>query len=479
MVIMKNELEQKIDEILTRGVGEFIDPDNVFRKKLIAKAEGKYDKDIIVKYGVDPTRPDIHLGHAVCFRKLRQLQDLGCKVVFLVGDYTAKIGDPTGKNTTRPEMDQESVENNMKTYLEQIDRIIKVDPDVFSWIRNSDWFLGVTDLDVSPNEIVNIAGTDGRSISVPGNSFVGKAEIYQRERMQITHLKKQGVFGTTLLTILRILRHITFAQLKERDMFKKRIENGNDLYMHEMLYPIFQGIDSLSINKIYGSCDLEVGGTDQTFNMLMGRDVQKNDKQELINLGKNTDQQAVLSFNLLEGTDGKEKMSKSLDNYIGITEESNQMFGKVMSIPDSSIINYFELCTEISAQEIEKIEKEIQNGKMNPRDAKLKLAFEITKIYHGENEAQKAQEYFINTFSKKEIPQEVAEFIVEGESIKITELLVKSGNATSLGDARRKIEQGGVSIKEEKITDPQTTITKDFDGNVVKVGKFGFVKVKF
>jgi tyrosyl-tRNA synthetase len=231
MVIMKNELEQKIDEILTRGVGEFIDPDNVFRKKLIAKAEGKYDKDIIVKYGVDPTRPDIHLGHAVCFRKLRQLQDLGCKVVFLVGDYTAKIGDPTGKNTTRPEMDQESVENNMKTYLEQIDRIIKVDPDVFSWIRNSDWFLGVTDLNVSPNEIVNIAGTDGRSISVPGNSFVGKAEIYQRERMQITHLKKQGVFGMTLLTILRILRHITFAQLKERDMFKKRIENGYIYYI--------------------------------------------------------------------------------------------------------------------------------------------------------------------------------------------------------------------------------------------------------
>lgn len=172
-------------------------------------------------------------------------------------------------------------------------------------------------------------------------------------------------------------------------------------------------------------------------------------------------------------------MSSSWGNTVNLLDEPNNMFGKIMSIPDELIIKYFIHCTRVSMEEVTEIEKEIQKEKMNPRDAKLRLAFEITKIYHGESEAQKAHEYFVKTFSKKEIPQEVAEFVIENESMKIAELLVKSGNATSMGDARRKIEQGGVSIKEEKITDPQTVVTKDFDGSVVKIGKFGFVKIKF
>lgn len=453
---MKNDIESKIDGILNRGVGEFIDPDGLFRKKLVAKARGEYNKDIVIKYGVDPTRPDIHLGHAVCFRKLRQLQDLGCKIVFLVGDYTAMIGDPTGKSQTRPEIGQAEVEQNMGTYLAQIDRILNINPNVFTWIRNSDWFVGVTD----------IAGD---------LNFLEKSALFERSRMQITHLGKSSALGITLLSILRVLRHITFAQLKEREMFKERIKNGKDLYMHEMLYPVFQGIDSLMINKIYGSCDIEIGGTDQTFNMLMGRDVQKNDRNDLIKMGFNTDQQAVLSLKLLEGTDGNEKMSKSLDNYIGITEEPNLMFGKVMSIPDSSMLNYYELCTELS---LDDAKKNIAN---NPRDAKVILASEIVKIYHGQEKANEAEHYFIQTFSKRETPEDVRPSQApEEEEVPILDFMISEKLASSKGDARRKIEQGGVSIDGEKVITGELILTSDLhDGKIMKVGKINFVRIKF
>jgi len=476
---MDKNLEKQIDEILTRGVGEFIDPDNVFRKKLIAKKEGNYPGEIIIKYGVDPTRPDIHLGHAVCFRKLRQLQDLGCKIVFLIGDFTAQIGDPTGKSKVRPEIEQESVENNLGTYLDQIENIvnvgkdgngkIKINSNEFSWIRNSDWYTDITDIFAPPFfPWVKVK-----------NDAVNKAKAWNQTRMQNVIIKDridrgdkgvEGIKNVTLRTFISVLRSITHAQLLDRSMFKERIKSGKDLFMHEVMYPALQGIDSNVIYRIYGSCDIEVGGTDQIFNMLIGRDIMEFEKQK---------PQSVLALRLLEGTDGKEKMSKSLDNYIGITEEPNQMFGKVMSIPDSSIINYFELCTDVPMDEIEETEKEMKDGKLNPRDAKLKLAGEITTIYHGEDDAREAREYFINTFSKKEIPQEVAEFIVENESIKLVDLLVKSGNATSTSDARRKIEQGGVSVDDEKITDTQSSITKEMNGKVLKIGKLGFVKIKF
>ena len=468
----KQELEKKLIDIFKRGVGEFIDPDDIFRKKIIAKTEGKYDKDIIIKYGVDPTRPDIHLGHAVCFWKLRQLQDLGCKVVFLVGDFTAQIGDPTGKSKVRPELEQEAVERNMQTYLDQIDRILKIDEKSFSWIRNSDWYVGIESIfapDDSKKIVLKDAENDGK-IKVPVNSYIARAQIWENSRMQKSYLKNNQIYSVTFVTFLSILRRITHARLIERDMFKKRISSGEQLYMHEMMYPVLQGMDSNVLFKIYGSCDLEVGGTDQTFNMFMGRDVMEIEKQPA---------QSVLSIDLLVGTDGAEKMSKSLDNYIAITDEPNQMFGKIMSVPDSVIANYFELCTRVTMEDIKKIETEMTEGTLNPRDAKLTLATEIVKIYHSEAEAQQARQYFIKTISNKEVPTEVAEFKVETKEIKLGQLLVASGNAASLGDARRKVEQGGVSVAGEKILEPNLLLDDSFDGKVFKIGKLGWVKIRF
>lgn len=455
--------EKLIDEILTRGVGEFIDPENIFRKKLIAKAKGQYDKDIIIKYGVDPTRPDIHLGHAVCFRKLRQLQDLGCKIVFLIGDFTAQIGDPTGKSKTRPELHLKEIQENMNSYLEQVDKILLIDKDHFSWIINSDWYTDINDIFVPPP-----AENDAKH----------KADIWQKTRMQLTIRKDKTISTVSFASFLVTLRHITHARLVERDMFQDRFKKGDQLFMHELVYPILQGLDSLLINKIFDSCDVEVGGSDQTFNMLMGRDAQKFSKNELLKLGKSTDQQSVLSLNLLIGTDGKEKMSKSLDNYIGITEEPNQIFGKVMSIPDSLIHNYLELCTDIPMEEIKKMDEDIKSEKMNPRNAKLRLAEEIVKIYHSKEAAAKARDYFIKTFSQKEIPENISEIKAQ-ENMKLLDFLVSVNVATSNSDARRKIEQGGVEIDGKKIEDWKAILDKSYDGKVMKVGKKDFVKIKF
>ncbi|MDZ7726536.1 MAG: tyrosine--tRNA ligase [Candidatus Campbellbacteria bacterium] len=353
------EIERKlaaIETVLSRGVETFIDPDGSFKQKLTDKVKGEYDKDIVVKLGVDPTRPDIHLGHAVGLRKLRKFQELGCKVVFIVGDFTAQIGDPTGKNKVRPEVQQKEVESNMKTFLEQIGKILILDKTTFSWIRNSDWFLSPEDLAAAPKSRVKLNTTiEGKkaTANIPANSFVGKALYFESSRMQKTHLKKEQIYAITLRSFLWTLKHTTHAQLIERDMFKNRLEDGEELYMHEMMYPILQGIDSYMLAKIYGSCDLEIGGTDQTFNMLQGRNVMRANK---------TDPQAVLSFDLIEGTDGSEKMSKSSDNYISITDAPNDMYGKVMSIKDHSIGNYFRLAALTPLRDVEKIEKDIEEG---------------------------------------------------------------------------------------------------------------------
>jgi len=464
------EIEKKIDDIFSRGVGQFIDPDGAFRKKLLAKAKGEYDKDIIIKYGVDPTRPDIHLGHAVCFRKLRQLQDLGCKVIFLVGDFTAMIGDPTGKSKTRPNIDLEEVESNVETYLNQVGRLlISDDENKFGWIPNSEWYYGVTDIK-SPSEEKLLNVTE-------------KAAKWESTRFQKNFPWRNGVIDNVSLAtfVLYGLKKVTYARLIERDMFQNRIKEGRELYMHEMLYPVFQGLDSYLIHKIYKGCDLEAGGTDQTFNMLMGR--------QLMESADIDEPQSVLSFRLLEGTDGNEKMSKSLDNYIGITEEPNSMFGKVMSIPDTSIINYFELATEVPMEEIESIREAIDNHSMNPRDAKVRLAKEIVALYHGAAEAAKAEEYFVNTFSKGEIPEDIPTTLVsivnpQADGAKkyetAVDLIVRMGFAKSKSDAWRKVEQGGVSIDGEKLAPEDIGITKDrYDGKVLKVGKKDFVKIVF
>ncbi|MBA3551141.1 tyrosine--tRNA ligase, partial [Patescibacteria group bacterium] len=317
------QLEKEIDELLTRGVGEFIDPEDSFKKKLIEKSKGIYTKPIVIKFGVDPTRPDLHLGHAVVLRKLRKFQELGCKVVFLIGDFTSQIGDPTGKSKVRPELADTEIRANMKTYLEQVEKIlITTDKEVFSWIGNADWFTAITDLISEPRTIKITDSKDPQKfINIDANSFIGKAVLFENTRMQINDLKlRKNIQVITLRTFISTLRNITHSQLIERDMFQDRLNTGTELYMHEMMYPILQGIDSVVIHEIYNGCDLEVGGTDQHFNMLMGRTIMRISKQS---------EQAVLSFKLLEGLDGKEKMSKSLNNYIGVTDEPNDMYGKV------------------------------------------------------------------------------------------------------------------------------------------------------
>jgi tyrosyl-tRNA synthetase len=485
--------EEEINDIFTRGVGEFIDPEGIFRKKLKTNPE-----KIVIKFGVDPTRPDIHLGHAVVLRKLRQFQDLGCKVVFLVGDFTAMIGDPTGKSKIRPELSQKEIGLNMVTYVQQIPKILKLEPlseedkkkereiirdansfivdsPWFSWMRNSDWFFNVTDItpqgaSAEAQEIKNEKGEiikdkDGKSITLNLNSFPLKAAVFENTRMQKL-IKKGEIKTVSLVNFLANLRLISHSQLIERDMFQERIRKGEPLLMHEMLYPVAQGIDSSLIDDIYGSCDLEVGGTDQTFNMLMGR--------KIMEIGQKKPQ-SVLSFKLLEGTDGKEKMSKSLDNYIGITDEPNDMYGKVMSIPDSSIGNYFELCTFTPMKEVEKISKGVLDGSIHPKEIKMTLARQIVSIYYGEKKAKEAEENFVKTFQKKEIPAEMEEIVgPKGEFL--SEVLVKNKIVASKGEWRRLILGQAVHDLEKKqnITDPNIKIIENL---TLKIGKKRFLKI--
>lgn len=451
-----------IDELLTRGVGDFIDPNGDFRKKLETNPE-----KIVIKLGIDPNRPDIHIGHAVALRKLRQFQDLGCKVVFLIGDYTAQIGDPTGKSKTRPEIEQAEVEKNMKTFIDQVGKILKTDTQVFSWIRNSDWFTAITDLVFPAGERVHLdVEQNGKKISIDteANSFIGKALMFEKTRMQVKITKNISVI--TLRSFLWALKHITHAQLIERDMFQERIKKGEELYLHELMYPVLQGIDSFVLSQIYGSCDLEVGGTDQHFNMLMGRTVMKTNKVQ---------EQAVLTFKLLEGTDGKEKMSKSLDNYIAITDTPADMYGKVLSIPDTSIVNYFELCTYTSLERIKEITEQLTGGKVNPKDLKMELARQIVAEYHGEQESQKAEADFIQKFQKKEIPDSLEELNASKGDL-LVDILLKGEIVSSKTDFRRLVEDGAITDlnTKEKINDPLMAIIQTVQ---LKVGKKRFVRI--
>lgn len=477
----EHEQIKLVDEILTRGVGTFVDPGGRFKKKLIAKIKGEYKKDIAIKFGVDPTRPDIHLGHAVVLRKLRQLQDLGCKVVFLVGDFTAQIGDPTGKSKIRPEIAQQEIEKNMLTFLQQLDKILLVQKDnntkkilhdsVFSWIRNSDWYVGVTDVvfpkgAVAKITVMDVAEKKEKSFSIDANSFLGKAAKFNFDfNMQINELGKKSAQGITLISLFSTLRHISHSQLIERDMFQERIKSGEPLFMHEMLYPVIQGIDSDILANIYGSCDLEIGGTDQTFNMLTGRRVMEM---------KNKEPQAVLAIELLVGLDGKEKMSKSLDNYVGITDEPKMMFGKIMSIPDNVIPSYFELCTFTPMDEIEGIKKKLAGGKVNPRDLKMDLAQQIVAIYHGEAKSKEAKSDFIATFQNKELPSDMPE-VKAGKGSLLVDALMKGGVVASKTEFRRLMTEGAIrKDRDEKLNDPTLKVTEDL---VLKVGKHRFVKI--
>ncbi len=454
-----------VDELFSRGVAQFVDPDGSFRKKIEGKINGTYTGEILIKLGVDPTRPDIHLGHAVALRKLRAFQDIGCKVIFLVGDYTAQIGDPTGKSKVRPEISQQEIEVNMKTYLDQIGKILKVEPDVFSWIRNSDWFTNVTDI-LTPEGVKSVSiSTPEGELKIPSTDFIAKAAVFDKTRMQITHLNKGKAYVVSLTRVLSVLRHITHARLIERDMFQDRLNGGGELYMHEMLYPVLQGIDSSVLANIYGSCDMEIGGTDQTFNMLIGRDVMKMSKQP---------EQAVMSVDILEGLDGKEKMSKSLDNYISIADDAKNMYGKVMSLPDSLISRYFLLCTYTSKEDVLDIQNKLTSGKLHPKEAKMRLGREIVAIYHGDALAKEAEEAFVSTFSKGEIPEDVEE-VAYAEGRMLLDVLAEKGVVSSKTEARRLFEQGAVTHLEDdiKIEDQKTEAKK----GTYRIGKHRFIKI--
>jgi len=462
-------MKKEVEEVLSRSVTELTDPDGVFVEKLSKKAAGEYSKDLVIKLGVDPSRPDIHLGHAVVFRKLRQFQDLGAKVVFLVGDFTARIGDPSGRSKTRPEIEQTEVEKNAKTYIEQVGKILRLEPKYFSWIRNSDWFTNITDLNLPADYEINMDVTVDKKtakIKIAPNSFIGKAVVFEQTRMQVRDLGlKDRISVITLMNLLWSLKHLTHARLIERDLFQGRLASGQELYMHEMLYPVFQGIDSYVISQIYGSCDLEIGGRDQTFNMLMGRDIMRANKAE---------PQAVMSLEILPGLDGKEKMSKSFDNYIAITDSPSEMFGKVMSIPDSAISTYFKLATYTPIAEVKEIEKKLADKKHNPKEFKTRLAHEIVSIYHGEATAKKAEKGFASTFSRGEKPELEPVKAKPGE--KLSDLLQKHGIIKSKSEWRRLVEEGAVYNfeTEEKITSPDTPVLPG--DTTIRVGKNRFFR---
>lgn len=399
---MEKDLENKIEEILTRGVAEVIDKENL--KKKLMRGE-----KLRVKLGIDPTSPNLHLGRAVTLLKLKDLQDLGHEIVFIIGDFTGVIGDTSDKDSERPMLDEKTVKKNLATYKDQAGKIL--DMNKIEVRFNSEW------------------------LSKLGYMEIGK----QADQFSL-------------------------AEFIARDNIKRRLKGGIRISLREVLYPLMQGYDSVEVKA-----DLELGGTDQRFNLLAGRELQKHYGQA---------PQDILMVNLIEGNDGR-KMSSSWGNTINITESPDDMFGKIMSLPDGLIAKYFIHCTRFPIDKVNAIEKDMQSGQLNPRDAKLDLAVEVTKIYHGEEAAEKAREYFINTFSKREIPTDIPEVKVDTDTISLTDFIVLSGNATSKSDARRKIEQGGVEIDGKKITDVKMFLDKNHDGKVMKVGKIHFVKIKF
>ena len=391
-----------IEEVLTRGVAEVIDEGHL-------KTALESGKPLRIKFGIDPTSPNIHLGRAVSLLKLRDLQNLGHQIVFIIGDFTGVIGDTSDKESERPMLSAEAVEKNLETYLEQAGKILDMKKVEFH--RNSEWLSKLTFKDISE-----------------------QADIF------------------------------SVAEFIARDNIRRRLEAGKRVSLRETLYPLMQGYDSVMLKA-----DLELGGTDQKFNLLAGREMQKHYGQK---------PQDILTVNLIEGLDGR-KMSSSWGNTINLTDDANSMFGKVMSMGDELIVKYFVHCTRVPMGEVLEVEKEMEKGVLNPRDAKLQLAREIVTIYHGEEAARDAHTYFISTFTKKEIPEDVAEVSIASDGVKLTEFLMMAKLATSNADARRKIEQGGVSVDGEKLSDWKMILDKNFDSKVMKVGKFGFAKIVF
>ena len=361
-----------------------------------------------IKLGMDPTRPDLHLGHTVVMRKLKEFQKLGHKIVLLVGGATAMIGDPSGKSETRPALTKEQVEENAKTYFEQMSKVLDIsDAEV---VNNADWLHKM-----SFSELLQLAGK------------------------------------------------VTVAQMMTRDDFAKRYAEGKPIAIHEFFYPLMQAYDSVAIDA-----DIELGGTDQRFNTLLGRDIQAA-------YGKKYPQ-LVMMLPLLEGTDGVVKMSKTYPEHcISLTDSAKDMFGKLMSIPDTLITRYYSLLTDVSQAELVKMDKDIESNSINPRDIKMKLAHMITEEYHGKAGADKAQEEFINVVSNKGIPEDIESVKIEAD-INILDLLVNLKFVQSKGEAKRLIQGGGVKLDGEKISDMTLVVTPNMD-KVLQAGKRKFAKL--
>ena len=402
---IKNEVERQYN-ILKRGCEEIIN-EVEFKQKL--EKSIKNNKPLKIKLGIDPTGSDLHIGHAVPLRKLKQFQDLGHTVQFLIGTFTARIGDPTGKSETRKMLSNDAVQENIKTYIDQLGIILDLEKTEIKY--NGDWL----------------------------------------EKLSLEE-------------VLNLLSQFTVSQMVSREDFSKRLAENKPVSLIEFMYPIIQGYDSVALE-----CDVELGATEQKFNILRGRDLQKAYGQE---------QQICLLMPILEGLDGVEKMSKSLNNYIGITETPNDMFGKVMSISDELMFRYYEIITEIPLEEIEKMKMDITNGALHPMEAKKNLGKELVTIYHGAEEGIKAKEWFENVFSKKNLDVNLPEVEIAGKEEGIIELLVntlKFTNTTS--EARRLIEQGGFKINDEAIKDVKSSIKLE-SGMIIRAGKKKIVKVK-
>ena len=391
-------------EHLKKGTVDVIREEDL-RKKL-ERAE-KTGKPLRVKLGLDPTAPDIHVGHTVVIRKLKAFQDLGHTVIFLIGDFTGMIGDPSGKNVTRPPLSREEISVNAETYKRQMFKLL--DPEKTELRFNGEWM---------------------------------------------------DKFGAA--DFIKLCAKTTVKQILERDDFTKRLNEEKPISLHELLYPLVQGYDSVALNA-----DIELGGTDQKFNLLMGRNLQREYEQE---------PQVIITTPLLEGLDGIQKMSKSLGNYIGIDEAPNEMFGKVMSISDELMWKYYELLTDLSPTAISNLRSEISNGK-NPRDTKVNLAKLIIADFHSQAAANAAEEEFVKRFVQKEVPDEIEEKAVLAGTYALAQLLADTGLAASKGEARRLIEQGGVKINGEKASAANAEIAIDSDGVLVQVGKRKFLKV--
>ena len=394
-------------DLIKRGTNEIIPEDDLIKKLERSIADGK---PLNVKLGCDPSRPDLHIGHSVVLRKLAQFQSLGHQAILIIGDFTGMIGDPSGRNVTRPALSLKETRENGQSYLEQASKIL--DKEKTRIVYNSDW--------------------------------LGKMNFED---------------------VIKLSSKYTVARMIERDDFTKRFKSGEPISIHEFLYPLAQAMDSVAINS-----DVELGGTDQKFNLLVGRDIQREYGLE---------PQIIITTPLIVGTDGIEKMSKSYNNYIGISESPQNIFGKTLSIPDNLIYNYFELAADISNDELKKVKLQLEDHSINPRDLKRRLAKTLVKMYHNQLAADQAEIEFDKIFIKKEVPEDIPEYHFENKikEINILDLITKVNLAGSKGEARRLVSQGGVSIDGEKITDINSNISLTGE-QVLKVGKRKFIKLK-